>query len=39
MNSNVMGVINLIHESDEMETLTAERCLATVPFGARYRLD
>ena len=38
MNSNVLGVINLIHESDEMETLTAERCLATVPFGARYRL-
>ena len=38
MNSNVLGVINLIHESDEMETLTAGRCLATVPFGARYRL-
>ncbi|MBW7456712.1 glucose-1-phosphate adenylyltransferase subunit GlgD [Paenibacillus sepulcri] len=38
MNSNILGVINLIHESDEMESLTADRCLATVPFGARYRL-
>ncbi|SEM74255.1 glucose-1-phosphate adenylyltransferase subunit GlgD [Paenibacillus sp. OV219] len=38
MNSNILGVINLIHEADEMETLTASRCLATVPFGARYRL-
>ncbi|RAP78691.1 glucose-1-phosphate adenylyltransferase subunit GlgD [Paenibacillus montanisoli] len=34
----MLGVINLIHESDEMETLTASRCLATVPFGARFRL-
>jgi len=32
------GVINLIHEADEMEALTANRCLATVPFGGRYRL-
>ncbi|MBO7744945.1 glucose-1-phosphate adenylyltransferase subunit GlgD [Paenibacillus sp. MWE-103] len=38
MNSAILGVINLIHESDEMETLTASRCLATVPFGARFRL-
>ncbi|WP_274650413.1 glucose-1-phosphate adenylyltransferase subunit GlgD [Paenibacillus humicola] len=38
MNANVLGVINLIHESDELESLTASRCLATVPFGARYRL-
>jgi glucose-1-phosphate adenylyltransferase len=38
MNLGVLGVINLIHESDEMEALTASRCLATVPFGARYRL-
>ncbi|SFS60805.1 glucose-1-phosphate adenylyltransferase subunit GlgD [Paenibacillus sp. BC26] len=38
MNSNILGVINLIHESDELETLTASRCLATVPFGARFRL-
>lgn len=38
MNSNILGVINLIHESDEMESLTSGRCLATVPFGARYRL-
>ncbi|MFD0713710.1 glucose-1-phosphate adenylyltransferase subunit GlgD [Paenibacillus sp. GCM10027626] len=38
MNSNVLGVINLIHETDEMEALTASRCLASVPFGSRYRL-
>lgn len=38
MNTNILGVINLIHESDELESLTAGRCLATVPFGARYRL-
>ncbi|WP_201755488.1 glucose-1-phosphate adenylyltransferase subunit GlgD [Paenibacillus glycinis] len=38
MNSNILGVINLIHEADEMESLTASRCLATVPFGARFRL-
>jgi glucose-1-phosphate adenylyltransferase len=34
----MMGVINLIHEVDEMGSLTANRCLATVPFGGRYRL-
>ncbi|MFC5701108.1 glucose-1-phosphate adenylyltransferase subunit GlgD [Cohnella faecalis] len=34
----IMGVINLIHEADEMGSLTANRCLATVPFGGRYRL-
>ncbi|MFC5531384.1 glucose-1-phosphate adenylyltransferase subunit GlgD [Cohnella yongneupensis] len=34
----MMGVINLIHEADEMASLTANRCLATVPFGGRYRL-
>jgi len=38
MNTNVLGVINLIHESDEMESLTAGRCTASVPFGSRYRL-
>ncbi|WP_168119278.1 glucose-1-phosphate adenylyltransferase subunit GlgD [Paenibacillus sp. HB172176] len=38
MKHKVMGVINLIHESDELERLTQSRCLATVPFGARYRL-
>lgn len=38
MKHKVMGVINLIHETDELERLTAGRCLATVPFGARYRL-
>ncbi len=34
----MMGVINLIHETEEMGSLTAGRCLATVPFGGRYRL-
>ncbi|MUT66706.1 glucose-1-phosphate adenylyltransferase subunit GlgD [Paenibacillus sp. NEAU-GSW1] len=38
MKDRVMGVINLIHETDELEKLTQNRCLATVPFGARYRL-
>ncbi|CAM3961595.1 glucose-1-phosphate adenylyltransferase subunit GlgD [Paenibacillus alkaliterrae] len=38
MKHKVMGVINLIHETDELEQLTQGRCLATVPFGARYRL-
>lgn len=38
MKNKVMGVINLIHEHDELERLTKGRCLATVPFGARYRL-
>lgn len=37
-NSQMLGVINLIHEPDELDVLTAGRCLATVPFGARYRL-
>lgn len=34
----MMGIINLIHETEQMGPLTAERCLATVPFGGRYRL-
>ncbi|WP_211093633.1 glucose-1-phosphate adenylyltransferase subunit GlgD [Cohnella fermenti] len=34
----LMGVINLIHETEEMGSLTASRCLATVPFAGRYRL-
>ncbi|WEK55561.1 MAG: glucose-1-phosphate adenylyltransferase subunit GlgD [Candidatus Cohnella colombiensis] len=38
MTLSMLGVINLIHEADEMESLTANRCLATVPFGGRYRL-
>jgi len=38
MKHKVMGLINLIHETDELDRLTAGRCLATVPFGARYRL-
>lgn len=38
MKHKVMGVINLIHETDELDRLTQGRCLATVPFGGRYRL-
>lgn len=38
MKHNILGVINLIHETDELERITQSRCLATVPFGARYRL-
>lgn len=34
----MLGVINLIHEADELSGLTENRCLATVPFGGRYRL-
>ncbi|WP_192896523.1 glucose-1-phosphate adenylyltransferase subunit GlgD [Cohnella sp. AR92] len=34
----MMGIINLIHETEEMGSLTASRCLATVPFAGRYRL-
>lgn len=38
MINKAMGVVNLIHETDELESLTVSRCPATVPFGARYRL-
>jgi glucose-1-phosphate adenylyltransferase len=38
MMKNLMGVINLINEPDNLEALTVRRCLATVPFGGRYRL-
>ncbi|GAA3407573.1 glucose-1-phosphate adenylyltransferase subunit GlgD [Paenibacillus hodogayensis] len=34
----MMGVVNLIHETEQMGPLTDGRCLATVPFGSRYRL-
>jgi len=34
----IMGVINLINEPDRLEELTFGRCLASVPFGGRYRL-
>lgn len=34
----VMGVINLIDEPDQLEELTLHRCVASVPFGGRYRL-
>lgn len=35
---NVLGVINLVNELDHLEELTYKRCVASVPFGARYRL-
>jgi glucose-1-phosphate adenylyltransferase len=38
MKHRILGVINLIHENDELGPLTQGRCLATVPFGAKYRL-
>ncbi|KEQ26024.1 glucose-1-phosphate adenylyltransferase subunit GlgD [Paenibacillus tyrfis] len=34
----MMGVINLVNERDDLEELTYSRCVASVPFGARYRL-
>ncbi|HET6871883.1 MAG TPA: glucose-1-phosphate adenylyltransferase subunit GlgD [Sporolactobacillaceae bacterium] len=34
----VLGVINLVNESNYLKELTAHRCLASVPFGGRYRL-
>lgn len=38
MSTNMIGIINLIHETDELELLSSERCVASVPFGSRYRL-
>lgn len=35
--TNVLGVINLINEKPILKELTKHRCLASVPFGARYR--
>jgi len=37
-NNKILGVVNLIHETDELDKLTQGRCTATVPFGSRYRL-
>ncbi|MUG72687.1 glucose-1-phosphate adenylyltransferase subunit GlgD [Paenibacillus validus] len=34
----MMGVINLVNEPDELEELTYSRCVASVPFGSRYRM-
>jgi glucose-1-phosphate adenylyltransferase len=34
----VLGVINLVNESNFLKELTSHRCLASVPFGGRYRL-
>lgn len=34
----VLGVINLINEGQYLKELTKNRCLASVPFGGRYRL-
>ncbi|WP_308635591.1 glucose-1-phosphate adenylyltransferase subunit GlgD [Paenibacillus silvisoli] len=38
MRANLLGVINLVHEQEELGALTAGRCLAAVPFGGQYRL-
>ena len=34
----VLGVINLMNEYPFLKELTSSRCLASVPFGGRYRL-
>lgn len=34
----MMGVVNLVNEPDDLEELTYTRCVASVPFGSRYRL-
>lgn len=34
----MMGVVNLVNEPDDLEELTYSRCVASVPFGSRYRL-
>lgn len=36
--SNVLGVINLVNERPILKELTHHRCLASVPFGGRYRM-
>ncbi len=38
ISNQLLGVVNLIQEPDELGVLTEGRCLATVPFGSRYRL-
>ncbi|MDQ0218878.1 glucose-1-phosphate adenylyltransferase subunit GlgD [Peribacillus cavernae] len=35
---NVLGIINLINEKPFLKELTQHRCMASVPFGGRYRL-
>lgn len=35
---NVLGVINLVNERPILKDLTHHRCLASVPFGGRYRM-
>lgn len=36
--NNVLGVINLVNEKPILKELTQHRCLASVPFGGRYRM-
>lgn len=36
--SNIIGIINTVNEQDRLEELTYHRCIASVPFGGRYRL-
>ena len=35
---NVLGVINLVNERPILKELTHHRCLASLPFGGRYRM-
>ncbi|SDM58819.1 glucose-1-phosphate adenylyltransferase [Psychrobacillus sp. OK028] len=35
---NVLGVINLVNERPILKELTHHRCLASIPFGGRYRM-
>lgn len=35
---NVLGVINLVNEKSILKELTHHRCLASLPFGGRYRM-
>ncbi|MEI7024457.1 glucose-1-phosphate adenylyltransferase subunit GlgD [Paenibacillus sp. y28] len=36
--NQLIGVVNLVNEPDDLEELTYSRCVASVPFGGRYRL-
>ncbi|WP_438349560.1 glucose-1-phosphate adenylyltransferase subunit GlgD [Paenibacillus sp. FA6] len=35
---NVMGIINMVNETDQLEELTYHRNIGSVPFAGRYRL-
>ncbi len=38
MKSNTMGVINVSSRDEFLKELTLHRCMASVPYGSRYRL-